>query len=314
VTGPPSVSDWPALDFADWADTHDTLHMCLQMVGKVKLALSPFLNQWWEVAFQLTARGLSTGTIPYRNRTFDIEFDFVSAEVVVRVSDGTRRDVALGPRPVAEFYHELMTALTELDIAVTISTAPAEVADGTPFETDTAHTSYDGEAVRRWWHVLLSVEQVINRYRTGFRGKASPVLFYWGGFDLNHTRFNGNRATPPKRGGRLTEFGEDEENFAIGFWPGSAAFPHAVFYAYVTPAPATIEAASISPAAARFEPTMQEFVLLYDDARRHESPAEAITEFFDSAYQVSARLAGWDTASLVAHVPDLAAVDQRGAC
>jgi hypothetical protein len=296
---------WPALDFADWAETHDTLHMCLQVVGKVKLALSPYLNQWWEVAFQLTARGLSTGTIPHHDRTFDVEFDFVAETVAVRVSDGTSREVALRPRPVADFYQDLTAALSELNIDVTISTAPAEVESGIPFERDTVHASYDGDAVRRWWRILLGVERIINRYRTGFGGKASPVLFYWGGFDLNHTRFNGHPTTPPAQGGRLTEYGEDEENFAVGFWPGSASFPHAAFYAYITPAPAGIEQATVLPEPARFEPTMQEFMLLYDDARQQTSPSQAIADFFHSAYAASTQLAGWDTDTLAAHVPDL---------
>jgi hypothetical protein len=301
----PDHAPWPALDFADWAETHDTLHMCLQIVGKVKLELSPFLNQWWEVALQLTARGLSTGTIPSQDRTFDIEFDFVAETVDVRVSDGAARHVALRPRPVADFYHDLMAALADLGIDVAISTVPAEVENGTRFELDTGHASYEGDAVRRWWQILLGVERIINRYRTRFGGKASPVLFYWGGFDLNHTRFNGKRPTPPTHGGRLTEYGEDEENFAIGFWPGSATFPHPSFYAYITPAPAGIERAKVSPGPARFEPAMQEFILLYDDARQEASPSQAIAEFFQSAYDVSTQLARWDTDSLKAHVPDL---------
>ena len=294
---------WPDLPYPAWRETKDTLHMFTQVVGKVKLELCPFLNQWWEVAFGLTARGLGTGPIPHGEASFDVEFDFVAHRVVVRHSDGAERAVELRPRSVADFHAALMGALGELGVDVEINTLPSEVPDPIRFEEDEVHASYDGEHAARYWRILLGVSRVMERYRTPFHGKSSPVNFYWGGFDLSETRFTGRSIPPPAEGGRIMEYGEDEENFAVGFWPGADPFPHPILYAYMIPAPEGQERLSVQPAAARFEPGLGEFVLLYEDARAGGDPAAAIAAFFQSTYEACADLAGWDRAALEGHVP-----------
>lgn len=295
---------WPDLPYEPWSATRDTLHMWTQVVGKLKLALCPFLNQWWEVTFVLTARGLSTGLVPYGDRSFDVELDFVAHRLVIRVSDGARAEVALARRSVADFHAAFVGALREVGIDAAFSDGPSEVADPIPFAQDTTHASYDAASVERWWRVMVSLERVITRYRTPFHGKSSPVQFFWGGMDLSHTRFTG-RALPPPAGGPIMEFGEDEENFAVGFWPGSADFPHAVLYAYMTPAPVGIADAAVAPAAARWEPALGELVLHYDEVARAADPDAVAATFFRSAYEASAALAGWDRSALEGHVPTL---------
>jgi hypothetical protein len=296
---------WPELDFDRWADTRETLHLWTQVAGKVKLALCPYLNHWWEVAFELTARGLGSGLIPWRDTSFELEFDFVANELAIRTSDGHRGAVALAPRSVASFHAEVMEALRALGIEPVISTLPAEMPDPVPFERDEQHAAYDGEAAQRWWRACLSIERVIQRFRTPFHGKSSPVYFYWGGCDLSATRFNGRPMSPPAGAGRIFEYAEDQENFAVGFWPGSREFPHAVLYAYMSPAPDGVAGAVVEPEAARWEPALSEFVLLYEDARSAASPDDAVQRFFQSAYEANAGLAGWDRAALEGHVPSL---------
>ncbi len=297
------METWPELPYDAWKETRDTLHLWTQIVGKVKLELCPFLNQWWEVTFHLTARGLNTGPIPWRGESFDVDFDFIDHRLAIRLSDGRVQEIALAPRSVAAFYRLFMDALTALDIAVPISTLPTELPNPTRFEQDTAHASYDAGFVQRWWRVMLAVSRAMERFRTPFHGKSSPVQFFWGGFDLDATRFNGKPAPPLSDGGRIMEFGEDAENFAVGFWPGDARFPHAALYAYLSPAPEGIAQARVQPEAAGYDATLGEFVLRYDDIRRAPSPEDAIVTFFQSAYEASAALAGWDRAALEGHVP-----------
>jgi len=297
------METWPELPYDAWKETRDTLHLWTQIVGKVKLELCPFLNQWWEVTFHLTARGLNTGPIPWRGESFDVDFDFIDHRLAIRLSDGRVQEIALAPRSVAAFYRLFMDALTALDIAAPISTLPTELPNPTRFEQDTAHASYDAGFVQRWWRVMLAVSRAMERFRTPFHGKSSPVQFFWGGFDLDATRFNGKPAPPPSDGGRIMEFGEDAENFAVGFWPGDARFPHAALYAYLSPAPEGIAQARVQPEAAGYDATLGEFVLRYDDIRRAPSPEDAIVTFFQSAYEASAALAGWDRAALEGHVP-----------
>jgi len=292
------METWPELPYDAWTETRDTLHLWTQIVGKVKLELCPFLNQWWEVTFHLTARGLNTGPIPWRGESFDVDFDFIAHRLAIRLSDGRVQEIALAPRSVADFYHLFMEALASLGIEAPISTMPTELPNPTRFEQDTAHASYDAEFVRRWWRAM-------ERFRTPFHGKSSPVQFFWGGFDLDATRFNGKSTPPSTSGGRIMEFGEDEENFAFGFWPGDGRFPHAALYAYMSPPPIGTAEARVQPDAARYDATLGEFVLRYDDVRRAPSPEDAIVAFFQSAYEASATLAGWDRAALEGHVPTL---------
>lgn len=301
--GSATVEAWPELPFEEWRDTCQTLHMWMQAVGKVKLELCPFLNQWWEVAFHLTARGMTTGLIPWKESAFDIEFDFTDHHLRIRVSDGRIKELSLEPRAVADFYRLFMQMLRDLGINLTINTTPSEIPNPIPFEQDTAHASYDAVWVQRWWRVQLSVAQVIERYRTPFHGKSSPVNFFWGSFDLAETRFNGKPADPPNYGGTIMRYGEDAENFAIGFWPGSDQFPHAALYAYMYPAPAGTENARIRPRGAGWNPDLGEFVFPYEEARKAPDVGEAILEFFQSTYEANAALAGWDRATLEGNVP-----------
>ena len=299
------METWPELPYDTWKDTIATLHMWTQIVGKVKLELCPFLNQWWEITFHLTARGLNTGLIPWQGESFEIDFDFIDHMLSIRLSDGRSEQMELEPRTVADFYSVFMGALTALGIEVKISTLPVEVADGIHFDQDTVHASYDRASVQRWWRVMLAVGRVMERFRTPFHGKSSPVQFFWGGFDLDMARFNGKPATPPPYGGRIMAFGENEENFAVGFWPGTDQFPHAALYAYMSPAPEKAAQAHIQPDAAHYDTTLSEFVFLYDDIRKLSSPEEAILSFFQSSYEANALLANWDRSSLEGNVPSL---------
>jgi hypothetical protein len=302
------METWPALPYDAWRDTRDTLHLWTQIVGKVKLELCPFLNQWWEISSHLTARGLNTGPIPWQGESFEIDLDFIDHRLSVRVSDGRVEEIPLEPRTVADFYHLFMHTLTSLGINVAISTMPAEMPNGIPFEQDTTHASYDKAFVHHWWRIMLATGRVMEQFRTPFHGKSSTVQFFWGGFDLDATRFNGKSATPPSYGGRIMKYGENEENFAIGFWPGANQFPHAAFYAYMSPTPNKIEEAHIHPDAAHFDTTLGEFVLLYDDMRSTSAPEETLSTFFQSTYEACANLAGWDRATLEGNVPNLTKV------
>ena len=302
------METWPELPYEAWKDTRDTLHLWTQIVGKVKLELCPFLNQWWETSSHLTVRGLNTGPIPWRGESFEIDFDFIDHRLSIRVSDGRIEQITLEPRTVADFYHLVINALTSLGIEAVISTLPAEMQNGIPFDQDTIHASYDKEFVYRWWRAMLATGRVMEQFRTPFHGKSSPVQFFWGGFDLDATRFNGKSATPPSYGGRIMKFGENEENFAIGFWPGTDQFPHAAFYAYMSPAPHKIEEAHIQPDIAHFDTALSEFVLLYDDVRHASSPEETLNTFFQSTYEACVLLAGWDRATLEGNVPNLTKV------
>lgn len=294
---------WPELPYDAWKDTADTLHMWLQVVGKVKLELSPFLNEWWEVGFHLTARGLTSGLIPYQSQSFDVVVDIFDHSLEIRLSSGHNRRLPLHAQSVADFYRHFMAALAELGVDVHINPTPVEIPHPIPFEQDTRHASYDSEWVQRWWRVMLGVQRAIERYRTPFHGKSSPVLFYWGTFDLNETRFNGRRLTPKPGTDRILRYAEDEENFAVGFWPGDERYPHAACYAYMYPEPQGAHSTQVQPASASFNQTLGEFVLPYHDLRQASSPHDAIVEFFQSTYETTAKLAGWDRQALEGHVP-----------
>lgn len=297
-----STDGWPELDYAAFADTRDVLHMWTQVVGKVKLALCPYLNEWWEVALHPAARGLTTGLIPWFEESFEMEFDFIAHRLVTCTSAGEERAIALEPKSVAAFHAEVMSELGGLGIEPRISTLPAELSDPIRFEDDD-RAAYDRDSVQCWWRAMLAIERVMQRYRTPFSGKSSGVLFFWGGFDLAHARFSGRPAPVEPGTDPILAFGEDQENVAIGFWPGGPEFPRPLLYAYAHPAPAGLAGAPVEPAAARWEPSLGEFVLTYDDARATGDPAAAVGTFFQSAYEHSARLAGWDRAALEGDVP-----------
>jgi Family of unknown function (DUF5996) len=291
---------WPSLPLSEWRDTRDTLHMWMQVVGKVKFALSPFLNEWWEVALAVTSRGLTTSTIPWAGGVFEVNFDFIDHNLWIVTSEGHTKALPLIPRSVADFYAEVMGVLGSLGIDVSINSKPVEVENGIPFEQDHVHASYDPEYVNRFWRILVQTEKVLERYRSPFVGKSSPIQFWWGSFDLSETRFSGRPAPERQwpKGYRWMRFSADQEDAACGFWPGDDRLPEPVFYAYTSPAPPGYEQAAVQPDAAYYDAKLGEYVLRYEDAFRTAAPEQTILEFFESAYDVGATLAGWDRASL----------------
>jgi hypothetical protein len=296
---------WPPLPLDDWKKTYDTLHMWTQVVGKVKLELSPFLNQWWEVGFSVTAQGLTTSPIPSPMGAFQVTFDFINHNLSIFTSDGKRKNMALMPRSVADFYQHFMTALNALGIQVKINTKPSEVENPVPFEQDSSHNSYDPEYVNRWWRILVQVDKVLQQYRSRFIGKSSPILFYWGTFDLAEGRYSGKRVSPPPGANRILRVAENQEQICCGFWPGGGKVQAPAFYSYTYPKPAGIENASLRPAAAHYDADMGEFILLYDDVRKAASPEQALLDFFQSTYEAGATLAHWNRQELEQQPPSL---------
>jgi len=289
---------WPALPYEAWKDSLDTLHMWTQIVGKVKLELVPFLNDWWQVAFTVTARGLTTATIPFGRRVFQVDFDFIDHRLDIHVGDGTSRSIPLLPRSVADFYQEFMAALDSLGLGVTITTNPVEVENTIPFDQDHVHASYDPAYITRCWRILLQVDRLLQAYRTPFVGKSSPVLFWWGSFDLSETRFSGRPAPKREWPARWMALGADQEQASAGFWPGSGKLQAPAFFAYTYPEPPGCPDATIRPDAGFYHPDLSEFILPYDKVRMSPSPDQLILDFFQSAYEVGATLAGWDRATL----------------
>ncbi len=294
---------WPQLPWDAWKDTCETLHMWTQIVGKVKLELAPFLNELWEVGFHVTARGMTTGIIPAGDRIVEATFDFIDHNLVLTVSDGQVKVMPLVARSVADFYQEFMAVMRSLGIEVAINPVPVEVPDPIPFDQDRTHTSYDADSVHRFWRILAQTAQVLQRYRSPFAGKSSPILFYWGSFDLSAARYSGKPAPSLTGVPRFFQIAEDEENIACGFWPGNpnaagVALGKPAFYSYTAPAPQGFADAAVRPDDAHFNSTLGEFILPYDDARRAASPEEVILDFFQSTYEAGAKLAGWDRSRL----------------
>jgi hypothetical protein len=293
-------SPWPELRVSAWRDTYATLLLYSQIVGKIRLALAPKTNQWWNVTLYVTSRGLTTSPMPLPDRILSIDLDFVDHRVVIQDSAGNVRSLALAGRPVCVFYAELMALLSGIGIDVHIWPQPQECPVTTPFTEDREHAHYDRAAVHSFWQALRRIEPVFQRFRAGFRGKCSPVHFFWGAFDLAVTRFVGRRA--PERKAKIDRDAYDEEVISLGFWPGdpwsTAGATDALFYSYTVPEPTGLSAAAIRPAAASWSPTLKEFVLPYDDVRRASDPAAAILDFAQSTYDAGATLAGWNRESL----------------
>lgn len=289
---------WPELPLAAWQDTYSTLHMWTQVVGKVRLALAPLVNHWWEVPFYVTARGLTTSAIPYGDRVFDVEFDFRDHRLDIRTTWGTSRALALKPKSVAEFYSEFMSALQSLGIDVKIWTMPVEVPNPIRFDVDTQHASYDPEYANRFWRILVVCQDIFHEFRAGFIGKNSPVHFFWGSFDLAVTRFSGRRA--PERPGAdvITREAYSHEVISAGFWPGGSGVDGPAFYAYAAPEPAGFAEQKVKPAAAFYHPQLKEFLLMYDDVRRAASPWQALMDFLQSTYEAGANLGNWNRGEL----------------
>jgi hypothetical protein len=288
---------WPELILEEWQDTLATLHMWTQIVGKIRLELTPLVNHWWNVPLYVSARGLTTSPIPYQDRIFEIEFDFTEHQLIIDCNDGAQSKLALAPRSVADFYRELMATLHLLNIDVKIWPVPVELPtpNPTPFDQDEQHKSYDADYVNRWWRALISVDEVFKQFRTRFIGKVSPVHFWWGAFDHAVTRFSGRPAPP--REDKMQQEAYSHEVISHGFWPGGNGV-QAAFYSYTAPEPAGLPEAKIKPAAAFYSQEMKEFLVPYDAIRQSASPAEALMDYCQSTYEAGANLAKWDRKAL----------------
>ena len=307
---------WPDLPYNAWKDTYETLHMWTQIVGKIRLGRMPWLNHTWQVTLYPTASGLTTGRMPYGDESFEIDFDFVAHELNVRTSRGDHGTIQLTPMSVAQFYASLMEALTELRMPVAIYRKPSEVESQLPFDEDDVHRSYDAEYVNHCWRIVCSATDVLTRFRSRFYGKASPVHFFWGGFDLAVTRFSG-RIAPPHPGGvpnvpdRVTRDAYSHEVSSAGFWPGGATAPYPFFYSYAYPEPKGFAGATVQPASVRYDTTLHEFVLPYDDMRQAADPERALLAFLESTYVAAADFGAWDRSSLEVPHDTLRAVDAK---
>jgi len=292
-------NSWPELPLEAWQDTFATLHMWTQIVGKVRLALSPRVNHWWEVALYVNAHGLTTSAIPYGDGIFEVQFNFIDHKLEIETSWGSNKTLPLKPQSVADFYSAFMAALKSIGIEVKIWTMPVEVqGDPVRFERDTQHASYDPEYAHRFWRILILCGNVFQEFRAGFLGKDSPVHFFWGSFDLCVTRFSGRRAPVRPGADSITREAYSHEVISAGFWPGGGEIKGAAFYAYAAPEPPGFAEQKIKPAAAFYHPQMKEFLLMYDDVRRASSPRQALLDFLQSTYEAGANLAHWDRKDL----------------
>jgi hypothetical protein len=298
-----SQAPWPELPTAAWRDTCATLQLWTQIVGKIRLAKSPWLNHSWHVALYVTPRGLTTSPVPDGPRTFQSDFDLIDHRLRISTSDGTQRGFALLDHSVASFYAATLAALGELGIAVAIDEMPNELPDPIKFSEDTAHASYDADAVRRFLQILVNSDRVFKQFRTGFLGKASPVHFFWGSFDLAVTRFSGRRA--PRHPGGVPHLPDavaheaySHEVSSAGFWPGSGAIDYPAFYSYAYPEPPGFRAAKVRPEAAFFSEALGEFILPYDAVRTAPDPDKALLDFLQSTYEAAANAAKWDRGEL----------------
>jgi hypothetical protein len=294
---------WPALPYAALKDTCETLQLYSQIVGKIRLARTPWLNHSWHVPLYVTARGLTSSLIPLDVGGFDLEFDFIDQVLRLRTTDGGAANIALAAGSVASFYAEVMAALARAGIAVAIDRMPSELADPVAFDADTAPRRYDPDMARRFWRALVTIDAVLKRFRTGFLGKASPVHLFWGSFDLAATRFSGRRA-PPHPGGvphlpdAVVREAYSHEVISAGFWPGGGAVAEPAFYAYAYPEPAGFRDAAVRPAGAAYNTALGEFILPYEAVRGSDDPTAALMAFLTSTYAAAAEAAGWDRAAL----------------
>lgn len=292
------ATPWPALPLEAWLPTKETLHRYAQIVGKIQLGLTPFVNHYWNVALRVTARGLATTMLRYEGRSFDIELDLVEHRLVIRTSDKQERSFELRPLAVADFYRDVLAALESLGIRVTIWDHPVEIRTNLiPFAEDRMHAAYDRPYVERFFRALSNAAEVIEVFRSRFIGKSSDVVFYWGTFDLNLARYSGRRAPDPPRNPHMEAEAFSHEVAEFGWWPGDVAYPAPAFYALQFPAPAGYDRALVRPAAAAWNDTSHLFLLPYEACREHETAAQALA-FYQSTYEAGASLAGWDRAAL----------------
>jgi hypothetical protein len=288
--------NWPSLPLNEWQDTYRTLHMWTQIIGKIRMTLSPPLNHWWHVTLYVNSRGLTTGPVPYRLGVFEIQLDFQNHSVQICTSEGTTASKPMIAEPVASFYAGIRECLASLGIAVNINLKPQEVSPAVPFDRDFVNCTYDAEYAHRFWRILISVSKVMEQFRAKFIGKCSPVHFFWGSCDLACTRFSG-RPAPPRKG-VISGPAYSHEVCSAGFWPGGGAVDGPAFYSYTIPQPSGIEDEQPRPVPAKWNPQLSEFILMYDDVRRADSPEEVLRQFLESTYDAGARLARWDRAAL----------------
>lgn len=303
MTRSPQIEAWPALPLEAWADTYATLQRWLQIVGKIRLSQTPWLNHSWHVTLYVTARGLTTSAIPYGDRSFQIDLDFIDHVLSVRCSDGASATLPLQGQSVASFYSALMAEMAKLGLNVTIYPIPNELADRVPFGEDGAHCSYDPEYAHRFWRILVQTERVFQQFRARFCGKCSPIHFFWGASDLAVTRFSGRRA-PPHPGGIpnlpdwVTREAYSDEVSSCGFWPGGDPIGYPAFYAYAYPEPPGFADARIEPADAFYSADLHEFLLPYESVRQSASPEATLLAFLQSAYAAAADLGHWNRKAL----------------
>jgi len=288
----------PALPFDSWKDTLATLHMWSQIVGKVRLKLCPLVNHWWNVPFYITARGMTTSAMPYEQRNIEVQFDFIEHKMLIETSEGRVVTMVMAPQSVADFYKKFMAALAELGINVRIRTTPCEIPDPIPFDQDNTHSAYDPEAAHKFWRILVWVDQIFKEFRAGFQGKASPVHFFWGSFDLAVTRFSGRPAPERPGADSITREAYSHEVSSAGFWPGGGDIKGPAFYSYAAPEPSGFAEQRVGPPEAFYHAQMKEFLLMYDDVRTAASPKDALMEFLQSTYNAAADLGKWDRKSL----------------
>jgi hypothetical protein len=294
---------WPDLPYAAWKETCATLHLWTQIVGKIRLARTPWLNHSWHVPLYVTARGLTTSPIPYGQRSFEIAFDFHEHVLDITTSGGARHRTALEPRTVADFHGMVMAGLGDLGIPVSINERPCEIPGAVPFSQDRTHAAYDAAYAQCFWRALVQVDRVLKQFRTGFIGKCSPVHFFWGSFDLAVTRFSGRRA-PPHPGGApgladaVMREAYSHEVSSAGFWPGGGGTDHAAFYSYAYPVPDGFKTSAVRPEAAFFSEPLGEFLLPYDAVRAAPDPDAALLAFLQSTYEAAAGTGSWDRAAL----------------
>jgi hypothetical protein len=292
------LGEWPVLDWEQWKDTAETLHMYMQIVGKTRMALTPLQNHWWNVPLYITARGLSTSSMPFGGgQLVDIEFDFISQSLVCRKSDRQIQQLDLRPTPVAEFYSDFRKMLSALGIEFQIDLMPSEMATPIRFDHDNVHASYDREAVHRFWHVLIIADTLLKRFSTTFYGKISPVHFFWGSFDLAVTRFNDTKAAARPSADSIQSEAYSHEVISAGFWPGNGGYGRAAFYAYAAPTPVGLDKAVLRGMGS-FNREMGEFLLDYSDVRTAADPEGAVINFLQESYSAAADLAKWDRATL----------------
>jgi len=288
------IAEWPELPYDAWVPTLDTLHMNLQVIGKVRLALTAREPQWANVPLYLTARGLTTSSLWSGRSGFAIDVDLIDHEVIIAVNDGRLERVALRARPVADFYRELMDRLNALEIDVSITTTPTEVDNPIPFPLDTVHAAYDPDWAHRFWRLLARIDLVLKEHRGRFRGRTAPVSFWWGTFDLSVSRFSGRPVQPPPDADLIHRVGGDAEQVCVGFWPGNAKLPEPAFFAYAYPMPDGIANRGVRPEPAGWNPTLGEFILPYEAVRRSRDPRQAILDFAESTFQAGASLQRWE--------------------